>query len=146
MLSPELVEQGWKDCNDLVLDYYAKTIASHGLMPLKIDWDAYRKMAKSGHCCLFTDREEELRGFALYIVNTHLHHPLHNIAACSILGVRPELRGRGIGRGLIEFAMPWLRDRGCTHITHAHRMIYGDDTLFPKLGFKLLEQTYMKAL
>jgi GNAT superfamily N-acetyltransferase len=146
MISPELLEQGYKDCDALVLDYYAKTIASHGPMPLKIDWDTYRRLEREGHCVLFTAREQQLDGFSLYVVNRHLHHPTYNVAACSILGVRPEVRGQGLGRKLIEFAIPWLKTRGCTHIAHAFRMIYDEEPLFPKLGFKLVEQLYMREL
>ena len=146
MISPELLEQGYKDCDALVIDYYARTEASHGWMPLKINWDAYRKMESTGHCCLFTAREEQLNGFALYIVNQHLHHPMHQVAACSILAVRPEMRSRGLGSRLVEFAMPWLKSRGCTHITHSYRTLYDVKPLFPELGFKLHEYTYVRTL
>jgi len=146
MISPELLEQGYKDCDALVLDYYARTEASHGPMPLKIDWDTYRNMESTGHCCLFTAREEQLDGFVLYAVHRHLHHPTYNLAMCSILAVRPEARGRGLGRKLVEFAMPWLKTHGCTHIAHSFRMIYNTEPLFPKLGFKLIEQLYMREL
>jgi GNAT superfamily N-acetyltransferase len=67
-------------------------------------------------------------------------------AACDILAVDVDARGQGIARALMEFAEPILRERGVKIVTHQFRVIYDVEPLFPKLGYRLAEQGYMKEI
>jgi GNAT superfamily N-acetyltransferase len=141
------IEHDAEDVGELVRDYYTRTIASRGMRPLKFNWDTYRQLEKVGTCKLFVVRPgKELIGFVLYIVQDHLHHEAQRVAHCTMIGVRPEFRNKGIGRLLIEFAMEWFKDHGVTHVVHHHRLIYNVTPLFESMGFKLEELGYVKEL
>lgn len=136
-----------EDVDELVHDYYARTIASEGMRPLKFRWPAYFALERNGACKLFTARESDgLIGFALYIVQEHLHHEGQIVAQCTMVGVRPEWRSKGLGRALVEFAEQWFKQHGVTHMVHHHRTLYDVTPLFEKLGFELKEVSYVKEL
>jgi ribosomal protein S18 acetylase RimI-like enzyme len=142
------IEDDAYEVGELVRDYYTRTIASHGMRPLAFKWNTYKELEKRGECTLFTMRDnEDLVGFALYIIQDHLHHEKQRVAHCTMIGVKPEYRGRGIGRALIVFAEEaWFKKRGITHMVHHHRTIYNVTPLFESMGFKLEELGYVKEL
>lgn len=90
--------------------------------------------------------EEKLAGFILYTVFVHPHHPDSMLGLCSFLIVDPRYRGQKLATRMIEYAMGELKRRGCTHIMHNRRMVYDVKPLFPKLGFDLFEESYIKEL
>jgi GNAT superfamily N-acetyltransferase len=135
------------DVGKLVRDYYTRTIASRGMRPLAFKWETYKDLERRGECKLFVAREDErLIGFALYVMQHHLHHADQYVAHCTMIGVRPEFRNKGIGRSLIQFAEEWLRNYGITHMVHHHRLIYNVTPLFESMGFKPEELGYVKEL
>lgn len=135
------------EVGNLVRDYYTRTIASRGMRPLKFKWKTYQRLENAEACKLFNAREkDELIGFALYVLQDHLHHEFQRVAHCTMIGVKPECRGKGIGRQLIEHAEDWFRQHGVTHMVHQHRTIYNVKPLFESMGFKLDELGYVKEL
>jgi GNAT superfamily N-acetyltransferase len=136
----------WAECDALVRDYYARSNASDGMSELQINWTRYAAMERAGSCFLFTSREAQLDGFALYLIYDHMHHANQRIAQCDMIGVRLEARGKAVGRFLVEAAMSLFRAMGVTHIVHQHRLIYDTEPLFEKMGFKKIEVSYMKEL
>jgi GNAT superfamily N-acetyltransferase len=96
---------------------------------------------------LVTARDDgRLVGFVMYLVVPHMHHIGSTIAACDILAVDVDARGRGIARKMMAIAEPMLRERGASYVTHQFRICYDVKPLFPKLGYQLVEQSYMKEL
>ena len=141
------IERDSHECGELVKDYFARTIAGDGMAPLVFKWSSYKALENACVCKLFIARDDEcIHGFALYIVQEHLHHDNQVIAQCDMIGVQPEMRGHGIGRRLIEHAEEWFREHGVTHMVHHHRVIYDVKPLFRKLGFRLAELGYVKEL
>jgi GNAT superfamily N-acetyltransferase len=134
------------ECDALIRDYYARSNASDGMSKLAINWQRYAAMERAGACFLFLDRDEQLNGFALYMLYDHMHHEAQCIAQCTMIGVQLEARGKGVGRGLIEAAILFFKPMGVTHVVHQHRLIYDTEPLFEKLGFKKIEVSYMKEL
>src|SRR5215469_1456361 len=153
-----IIEQGTirdhgRQCGYIVEDYFTRTIASQGMVPLNFKWNMYEALENAKACKLFIAHYAWgqmayglIHGFALYIVQPHLHHDNQMVAQCDMIGVRPQSRNRGIGKALIEHATEALRKDGVTHMVHHHRVIYDTKPLFAKLGFKLEELGYVKEL
>jgi GNAT superfamily N-acetyltransferase len=130
----------------LLHDYWRRSEASEDVPMLNMNWRAYIQLNDQDALKLFTARTDELLGFVMYHVHEHLHHIGSINAACDILAVHLNARGKGIGRKLMEFAEPVLREMGVTHVTHQFRTCYHSTPLFPKLGYKLIEYGYLKEL
>jgi GNAT superfamily N-acetyltransferase len=145
-LAREYLQNGHGEFDALMHRYYSTTIAHQDVPPLSFDWRLYRGFEDSGCLALYTARDTQLDGFAMYVIAQHPKYPSMLLASADTLAVRPEARGQGLGRRLVEYAADELRALGCTHMTHNYRMIYDTVPLFEKLGFKLYEKVYMKDL
>jgi GNAT superfamily N-acetyltransferase len=149
IFSIEPVAQAYSQLDGLLQDYFARTKAKEGLPPLHMQWRTYIELEKAGSLMVLTARDDkcELLGFVMYHIYQHLHHTGVINAACDILAVRLDQRNKGIGRALVENAEPLLRSRGAQFVTHQFRTCYEEEEpLFPKLGYKLIEQGYLKEL
>jgi GNAT superfamily N-acetyltransferase len=141
------IEHDGNAVEELVRYYYKHTIAKQGMRPLNFKWKVYKALEDAGECKLFLARvDAQLVGFALYVMQDHLHHENQHVAHCTMIGVQPAFRNHGIGRSLIEFAEAWFRDHGVTHMVHHHRLIYNVTPLFESMGFKPEELGYVKEL
>ena len=141
------IERDSHECGELVKDYFARTIAGKDTPPLVFKWHIYKTFEDSGLCKLFVARDDDqIYGFALYIMFNHMHHDDVVVAQCDMIGVRPEMRGKHIGQTLIECAIAWFKDHGVTRIVHLYRVIYDTVPLFVKMGFELDEIVYKKEL
>jgi GNAT superfamily N-acetyltransferase len=128
--------------------YYEATEAATDMPPLDFDWDTFLALQDRGMLVLVTARDEDiLVGFNLYVLHRHLHHAVW-VASCDGLSVDHNYRGRGIAKSLMLHAEPILRNYRVNMVTHNFRTCYPEDTspLFPKLGYKIIQQTYMKEL
>jgi len=133
----------------IVHHYYA--VGGHkvaGLQPpIDIAWDKLQRLEEEGHTLTVGAIDDvSLIGFVLYLIINHLHHQTVKIALCDILAVSPNHRGRGIGRALMKHAEPLLCNEGVKQVAHGFRTCYDEEPLFPKLGYRLIEQTYAKEL
>lgn len=141
------IKENSKDIERIVFDYYSRTIASMNTKPLKFRWTTYKALEQAEACKLFIAMDDNKTiGFSLYVMQDHLHHDLQRVAHCTMMGVEPEYRGKGIGRELISYAEDWFRRNGVTHMVHMHRTIYKVTPLFESLGFRLDELGYVKEL
>lgn len=128
--------------------YYATTPAHHGIPPYDFRWEAFDAMDAMGMLLVTTAREGggELIGFTLYFLSEHLHHRGLIIASCDGLVVAPAARGRGVGQALYEFTEPLLAAAGAHRVVNAHRLCYGSNPIFPRLGFEAEETMFIKHL
>lgn len=150
-----LTEDREGEVSALVTDYYARTPAHDGLPPYNFNWDLYRQAERAKKLLMVTARcgpvdltagRAPMVGVALYLIYEHPHHIGFRLGECDGIGVSPEARGKGVGRGLIAYAETLLKDRGVKRIIHRHRLVYGDNALFPKLGFRAEEVAYFKDI
>lgn len=144
----EPVDAIYHEMDELLHDYFARTIASEGVPELRMNWTVYMQLNNAGNLLCFTARDEndELLGFVMYHIYPHLHHMGMLCAACDIVAVHVDERGNGVGAQLMEYAEPLLRNRGVQLVTHQFRTCYKVEPLFIKQGYKLFEQTYMKEI
>lgn len=127
--------------------YYMTTVAKTDIPPYDFDWPAYMTLQEHGHLVATTVRLHGLLiGFTIYIVMTLPHHKTKTVAECDCIAVDPAFRNVGIGRKLYTFNEDILRSMNVDIIIQRYRVCYGAEPIFPKLGFKHIEQLYMKEL
>lgn len=135
------------DLDKLLLDYFERTNAQEGQPKLDMNWAQLMGLDDRGHLCIFTARDNgRLRGFGMYVMMKHLHHATTKWAMCDILAVDPDVRGTGVATQIVEHAAKKLKHMNVDYMVHGYRTIYDVKPLFPKLGFTLIEHSYMKAL
>lgn len=142
----EYLRDGHEEFDAMMHDYYTRTIAHQDVPDLGFNWPLYKSFENTGKLVLYSARDQELCGFAMYIIGQHPKYPSMFLASCDTLAVLPEARGQGLGKRLVEYASDGLRVLGCTHMSHNYRMIYDTVPLFEKIGFTLYEKVYMKEL
>ena len=146
-LAVNLLNDYAAQCDRTLNHNYKRKRVADQLGRQDVNWDFYMQMEKFGNAMLVTAIDgQALVGFALYVIYVHPHHPDSKVGVASFLIVAPQYRGHGLGKTIVEFAMPELKKRGCTHIMHNRRMVYDVAPLFPKLGFEKIEETYVKEL
>lgn len=146
LVREEYVREAYQELDDLLHDYFRRSVASEDIPPLDMNWRAYMQLSNSGNLKLYTARQDNLVGFVMYHIHPHLHHVGTTNAACDILAVHYDARGHGIGRALLEYAEPKLKELGVQYVTHQFRTCYKDEPLFPKLGYRLIEMGYLKDI
>jgi GNAT superfamily N-acetyltransferase len=134
------------ELDDLLEEYFASTDAKKGIPPLDMDWDLYCRLWEMQRLMVLTAEDELIQGFVMYHVNPHPHHKSILAGICDILAVRPPMRGKGLGRLLIEHAIPLLKEEGVGMMIHSYRTVYTAKPLFPDLGFELFEHNYIRML
>lgn len=141
-LSPDLEAE----IEGMAQGYYATTPAHVGIPPYQFRWEVYRSLDQHGVFLLFTAREAgALMGFSFYTLFEHPHHAGLVVADGNIV-TAPAARGRGVATELYQFGEPFLLARGARSIVHRHRLCYGANALFPKLGFAESEILYVKEI
>lgn len=143
-----LTETLEEELHTLFRAYYATTPAHTNQPPYDFNWPVFRAVQNAGMLCITTarDSEDTLCGAALYIVTEHLHHKNWIIAECDTLAVDHAKRNQGIARNLYQFTEALLKERGVSLVINRFRVCYDVQPLFPKLGFRLAEQVYMKDI
>ena len=115
--------------------------------PLMPDYEAYGRLHVAGMLRCITVREDnELIGYALFIVHPHLHYKSCITAFEDIYFLKKEHRKGRVGIRLFQFAEDVLKKEG-VHRIIMHTKIHMDNTrLFEYLGYKLTDKLFTKIL
>lgn len=115
--------------------------------PLAPDYDAYKRLADAGMLrCITVRADEEVIGYAIFIVQPHLHYMTCKTAFEDIYYIRPDFRKGRVGIRLFKYAEEVLQRIGVNRII-MHTKIHMDNSrLFEYLGYKLTDKIYTKIL
>lgn len=115
--------------------------------PLIPDYEAYGRLHVAGMLRCITVREDnELIGYAIFIVHPHLHYRSCITAFEDIYFLKKEHRKGRVGIRLFQFAEDVLKKEG-VHRIIMHTKIHMDNTrLFEYLGYKLTDKLFTKIL
>jgi GNAT superfamily N-acetyltransferase len=144
----EFIPDFFEDFIALIARYYEDAAIRDGLPMPDMDREQYEQRHAANSIVIITARNEAntLIGCAVYMLGHHPHYKGQLWAFCGTLAVHPDHRRKRIGSTMVEAAMHKLRDRGVRFVTNNHRVVYNVAPLFPKLGFKLMEYSYVKEL
>ena len=115
--------------------------------PLMPDYEAYGRLHVAGMLRCITVRDDnELIGYALFIVHPHLHYKSCITAFEDIYFLKKEHRKGRVGIRLFQFVEDVLKKEG-VHRIIMHTKIHMDNTrLFEYLGYKLTDKLFTKIL
>jgi len=115
--------------------------------PLKPDYEAYTRLNNAGMLrCVTCRAEDELIGYAIFIVHPHLHYSTCLTAFEDIYFIRKEFRKGRIGIRLFQYAESVLKRISVQRIV-MHTKIHMDNSkLFEYLGYKMTDKLFTKIL
>lgn len=115
--------------------------------PLAPDYEAYGRMYNAGMLKCITARDDEgLIGYAIFIVQPHLHYKTCKTAFEDIYFLRKEHRLGRTGIRLFQFAEEALRADGVDRIIMHTKIHLDNSRLFEYLGYKHTDKLYTKIL
>ncbi len=115
--------------------------------PLAPDYEAYGRMYTAGMLkCITARGDEGLIGYAIFIVQPHLHYRTCKTAFEDIYFLRKEHRLGRTGIRLFQFAEEALRADGVNRIIMHTKIHLDNSRLFEYLGYKHTDKLYTKIL
>lgn len=115
--------------------------------PLAPDYEAYRRLAENNMLRVVTVRaDDELIGYAVFIVQPHLHYRTCLTAFEDIYYLKKEYRVGRIGIRLFKYAEDVLKRIGVNRII-MHTKVHQDNSkLFEYLGYKNTDKLFTKLI
>jgi GNAT superfamily N-acetyltransferase len=96
--------------------------------------------------CITVREDNALIGYAIFIVQPHLHYKSCKTAFEDIYFLKKEYRKGRLGIRLFQFAQDELKKEGVNRII-VHTKIHMDNSrLFEYLGYKLTDKLFTKIL
>ena len=115
--------------------------------PLAPDYDAYRRLAEAGMLrCITVRADEEVIGYAIFIIQPHLHYRTCKTAFEDIYFIRTEYRKGKIGIRLFQYAEQVLKGIGVQRIIMHTKVHLDHSRLFEYLGYKWTDKLFTKIL
>jgi len=115
--------------------------------PLAPDYDAYKRLAQAEMLrCITVRADEEVIGYAIFIIQPHLHYRTCKTAFEDIYFIRKEYRKGKIGIRLFQYAEQVLRGIGVQRIIMHTKVHLDHSRLFEYLGYKWTDKLFTKIL
>ena len=114
---------------------------------LNVDWDRYRELDVAGKLATFiAKRGEIVVGYAVFIVQTHIHYADALVAANSAVYVVPEARAGRVVLNLLRFAEAGLAALGVRKVYYHVKRERDFGRLLERLAYRDSERMYAKVL
>ena len=135
--------------NEIVplLEEHYLEIAKYKDIPLKPDWDLYKKLDETGIMKLFTcrgDSDNALIGYGVYFVKSHLHYSTCLIAQQDILFISKKYRGRGMH--FINWCDSRLKEMGVQLTIQHIKADHNFGVALERVGYELMDLIYTRRL
>jgi GNAT superfamily N-acetyltransferase len=115
--------------------------------PLMPDYEAYGRLHVAKMLRCITVREDnELIGYAIFIVYPHLHYRTCLTAFEDIYFLKKEYRKGRLGLRMFQFAEQVLKDEGVDRIVMHTKIHMDNSSLFEYLGYKMTDKLYTKII
>lgn len=115
--------------------------------PLDPDYEAYGRLCVAKMLkCITCRRDGELIGYAIFVVNPHLHYKSCVTAFEDIYFVKKEYRQGRTGLRLFQYAEDVLKKSGVHRIVMHTKLHLDNSRLFEYLGYKLTDKLFTKIL
>lgn len=115
--------------------------------PLMPDYEAYGRLQVAGMLrCITVRNDDELIGYAIFIVQPHLHYKSCKTAFEDIYFLKKEYRQGRTGIRLFQFAEGVLKEHGVNRIIMHTKVHLDNSKLFEYLGYKHTDKLFTKII
>lgn len=115
--------------------------------PLAPDYEAFGQLYVAGMLRCITVREDnELIGYAIFIVQPHLHYKTCLTAFEDIYFLKKEHRKGRVGLRLLQFAEDVLKKEGVNRVIMHTKVFLDNSRLFEYLGYTFTDKLFSKVL
>lgn len=127
-------------------ELHYKEVSQYQDIPLDPDQERYALIEKAGLLYLFTARtdENELVGYAAFIVGVHMHYKSSRNAYSDILYMLPKYRGHAMS--FINACDELMDADGINTVCHSVTEKKDFSPVLKRLGYQILETTYSRRL
>lgn len=122
-------------------------VGQKDLDALNVDWKRYRELDAAGKLATFIARRDgALVGYAVFVVQTHIHYQDSLVAANSAVYVVPESRIGRVALKLLRYAEIGLKAQGIKKIYYHVKREKDFGRLLEHLGYFDAERMFAKVL
>lgn len=126
-------------------------VGQKDLASLCVDWARYRELDAAGKLATFIAKRGSgqsglIVGYAVFIVQTHIHYRNSLVAANSAVYVAPEARAGRVVLKLLRYAEIGLEAQGVRKIYYHVKRERDFGRLLDHLGYEDVERMYAKVL
>ena len=138
------------DCADqlenMAVDHHAEVNVFDDVQ-LDISWARYFAAEASGHYLQVAAKiEDKLVGWVGFFMYDHMRHKGYKIAKEDWYYVAPDFRGKGVGKGLFEFAEESLKEMGVRRVMVSCKVEHDHTGLIESMGYENHEKNFTKVL
>jgi hypothetical protein len=114
---------------------------------LNVDWSRYQDLDAAGKLATFIAKKGDLVvGYAVFIVQTHIHYQDALVAANSAIFVAPEARAGRVVMNLLRFAEAGLHAQGVRKVYYHVKREKDFGRLLEHMGYLDSERIYAKVI
>jgi hypothetical protein len=114
---------------------------------LHIDWDRYRELDAAGKLATFIAKKGyHIVGYAVFVVQTHIHYADALVAANSAVYVAPEARAGRVVLNLLRFAELGLHAQGVRKVYYHVKREKDFGRLLERIGYQDSERMFAKVI
>ncbi len=144
------------DCKNEIEEILVKEhwpeVGHYSDIPIDPEWSKYRLLEENNMLRCFVIRtplneefkESMLIGYAIFMVDKHLHYRNTIVASQDMLFVKKSYRG--IGHKFLEWCDEVLKEEGVTTVTHHAKPWFNYGKLFEKMGYEKAETIWARRL
>ena len=114
---------------------------------LCVDWGRYRELDEAGKLATFIAKKgEQIVGYAVFIVQTHIHYSDALVAANSAVYIVPEARAGRVVLNLLRFAEAGLQAQGVRKVYYHVKREKDFGRLLERIGYRDSERMFAKVI
>ena len=114
---------------------------------LHIDWDRYSELDAAGKLATFIAKKgDHIVGYAVFVVQTHIHYADALVAANSAVYVAPEARAGRVVLNLLRFAELGLHAQGVRKVYYHVKREKDFGRLLERIGYLDSERMFAKVI
>lgn len=122
-------------------------VGQKDLDALNVDWARYRELDAAGKIATFIARRDRaIVGYAVFVVQTHIHYQDALVAANSAVYVAPEARAGRVVLKLLRYAEIGLKAQGVKKVYYHVKREKDFGRLLEHLGYQDAERMFAKVL